>query len=95
MKNILVLLSLIYFISFSKETCDIFLDVQSEKDCFSASVSDKNNNCCYVQIGFKIGEIDQSLKFCNEYNKDFSANDIKTELQKYYQKGEIVEVVKC
>ena len=95
MKNILVLLSLIYFISCSKETCDIFSDVQSEKDCFSASVSDKNNNCCYVKIRFNIGEIEKSLQFCNKYTKSLSANYIKTELQKLYQEGQIVEDVKC
>ena len=55
MKSILVLLSLIYFISCSTETCNSVQDAQSANDCFSTPVADPNNYCCYIQVKVNVG----------------------------------------
>ena len=96
MKNILVLLSLIYFISCSTEYCNILQDVESPNDCLYALPSDENNNCCFIQVGVDTVLGHQSVKVCYEFNKKYSIDEIRTALDyQYKQADQILEDLKC
>ncbi len=96
MKNILILLSLIYFISCSKKTCNLITEAQSPKDCFSASVNDKNNHCCFIQVRDNKFLGHQSAKVCYEYNKRIPIDEIRKALDSQYKlDNQVLEDFRC
>ena len=96
MKSILVLLSLIYFISCSTETCNSVQDAQSANDCFSTPVADTNNYCCYIQVKTNVPTGAVTSRVCFEYNKSLSIDEIKTALiNQYKQTNQELEDFRC
>ncbi len=90
MKKVLVLLSLIYFISCVTEYCDEVKSIQSDDDCLSSEVRDGANNCCLIEIkeGDKYG--------CGEYPKSLTVEQIFEQLKPQYEKeGQTLVSVKC
>jgi hypothetical protein len=78
MKKILVLLSLIYFISCSTLCEDKDTKVVEGKSCFSRSVEEESKHCCYVTGKHSSG---QSLTQCFEGPIKMSLNDMKSQLK--------------
>ena len=96
MKRILVLLSLIYFISCSTETCNDVKDPQNPNECFSTPVVDSNDYCCYIKVRQYIGTQYQYGSICYEYNKGLSLDEVKNTLINYYtNKGQELEDFRC
>ena len=96
MKSILVLLSLIYFISCSTESCNGTKDPQSPDVCFSTPADDANNNCCFIQVGIETQAGHGSAKVCDEFSKTLSIDEIRTSLINQYQKeNQVLEDLRC
>ena len=92
MKRILVLLSLIYFISCSSTVCNEITNIKSADDCLSGDVSSAENNCCYLHITGP----NHSQQNCYEYPKTYPLEEIYSQLnQKYQPQGYKLEVVTC
>ena len=97
MKKILILLSLIYFISCGTEYCNSITQADKSEDCLTAEVQDANNNCCYLQIGQSTTEGSQTIgKLCYEFSKQATLDQLKEQLTKQYQgDNQILENIIC
>ena len=92
MKKILVLLSLIYFISCVTEYCDEIENVQTADDCLTSNVKNETDNCCYIEV--KVG--DQNGYGCGEYHKSLTVDYIFNYLKSYFEnQGKTLVSVKC
>lgn len=78
MKKILVLLSLIYFISCSTLCEDKETKIVEGKTCFNRDAEGENKHCCYVTGKHTSG---QSLTQCFEGPIKMSLNDMKSQLK--------------
>jgi len=86
MKKILILLSLIYFISCGTEYCNTITQADNSEDCLTAEVQDANNNCCYLQIGYTAEDGTKGVaKPCFEVSKQATLEKIKADLTKQYE----------
>ena len=92
MKKILVLLSLIYFISCATEYCAQLKEVKEANDCLTSSVEKETNNCCFVTVEAS----GKNVNACFETDKTYTLDQIRKALTEQYKKdGQTLVDLKC
>ena len=92
MKKVLVLLSLIYFISCVTEYCNKVEVIESADDCLTSQVEKDTDNCCYIVV--KVNGDD--VNACYEFDKSYTLEQIEESLKKQYaEAGQTFVSVKC
>ena len=92
MKKILVLLSLIYFISCSTEYCANVKEIKEENDCLKSIVEKETDNCCLIVVQDK----GVNVNACAEFDKSYTLEQIEASLTKQYSEaGQTFVSLKC
>ena len=89
MKKVIIILSLIYFISCTS-LCEDFEYVPTKKeDCYEKETTVTQNECCFLSIDYTFGEQKQSSMSCDEIPLGF---DLEEEKKKIIQNSEAMGV---
>ena len=92
MKKVLVLLSLIYFISCVTEYCNKVEVIESADDCLTSQVEKETDNCCFLIVNDK----GVNVNACTEVDKSYTLEQIEAALTKQYaEAGQTFVSLKC